>query len=36
MRLASVPVDPPWGMQREMTSQSSTTKMEELWTVYCS
>ncbi len=35
MRLASVPVDPLWGMRREMMSQSFTTKMEELWTVYC-
>lgn len=35
MRLASVPVDPTWGMRREMMSQSYTTKMSELWTVYC-
>jgi DNA polymerase V len=35
MRLASVPVDPSWGMRREMMSQSFTTKMNELWTVYC-
>lgn len=35
MRLASVPVDPSWGMRREMMSQSFTTKMDELWTVYC-
>ncbi|ARN33726.1 hypothetical protein Q083_03512 [Pseudomonas aeruginosa M8A.4] len=35
MHLASVPVDPSWGMRREMMSQSYTTKMEELWTVYC-
>lgn len=34
MRLASVPVDPSWGMRREMMSQSFTTKMDELWTVY--
>jgi len=35
MRLASVPVDPSWGMRREMMSQSFTTRMDELWTVYC-
>lgn len=35
MRLASVPVAPSWGMRREMMSQSFTTKMDELWTVYC-
>lgn len=35
MRLASVPVDPSWGMRREMMSQSFTTRVDELWTVYC-
>lgn len=35
MRLASVPVDPSWGMRREMMSQSFTTRIDELWTVYC-
>lgn len=35
MRLASVPVDPSWGMRRDMMSQSFTTKTDELWTVYC-
>lgn len=35
MRLARVPVDPSWGMRREMMSQSYTTKIDELWTVYC-
>lgn len=35
MRLANVPVDPSWGMRREMMSQSFTTNMNELWTVYC-
>ncbi|MNJ60896.1 DNA polymerase V subunit UmuC [compost metagenome] len=35
VRLASVPVDPSWGMRREMMSQSFTTNMDELWTVYC-
>lgn len=35
MRFASVPVDPAWGMRREMMSQSFTTRFDELWTVYC-
>jgi len=35
MRLASVPVDPSWGMRREMMSQSFTTRVDEIWTVYC-
>lgn len=35
MRLSSVPVDPSWGMRREMMSQSFTTRVDELWTVYC-
>jgi DNA polymerase V len=35
MRIASVPVDPSWGMRREMMSQSNTTRVDELWTVYC-
>lgn len=35
MRLASVPVDPSWGMRREMMSQSFTTRVDELWTVFC-
>lgn len=35
IRLASVPVDPSWGMRREMMSQSFTTRVDELWTVYC-
>lgn len=34
MRLASVHVDPSW-MRREMMSQSFTTRVDELWTVYC-
>nr|WP_248694591.1 DUF4113 domain-containing protein [Pseudomonas fulva] len=25
----------PWGMRREMMSQSFTTRVDELWTVYC-
>ena len=35
VRLASVPIDPDWGMRREMMSQSFTTRVDELWTVYC-
>lgn len=35
MRLASVPTDPDWGMRREMMSQSYTTRVDQLWTVYC-
>lgn len=29
MRLASVPVDPSWGMRREMMSQSFTTRVDD-------
>jgi DNA polymerase V len=35
MRLASVPTNPGWGMRRELMSQSFTTRVDELWTVYC-
>lgn len=35
MRLASVPTDPDWGMRREMMSQSFTTRVDQLWTVFC-
>jgi DNA polymerase V len=35
VRLASVPADPDWGMRREMMSQSFTTRVDQLWTVYC-
>lgn len=35
LRLASVPIDPDWGMRREMMSQSFTTRVDQLWTVYC-
>ena len=35
MWLASVPADPSWGMRREMMSQSFTTRVDELWAVYC-
>jgi DNA polymerase V len=34
MRLASVPIDPDWGMRLEMMSQSYTTRIDPLWTVY--
>lgn len=36
LRSASVPVDPGWGMRREMMSQSYTTKLNQLWRVACS
>lgn len=35
MRIASVPTDPDWGMRREMMSQSFTTRIDQLWKVYC-
>lgn len=35
LRVASVPTDPDWGMRREMMSQSFTTRVDQLWTVYC-
>lgn len=35
MRLASVPTNPDSGMRREMMSQSFTTRVDQLWTVYC-
>ena len=35
LRLASVPINPNWGMRREMMSQSFTTRVDQLWTVYC-
>lgn len=35
LRLASVPTNPDWGMRREMMSQSFTTRVDQLWTVYC-
>lgn len=35
LRVASVPTDPEWGMRREMMSQSFTTRVDQLWTVYC-
>lgn len=35
LRSASVPVDPVWGMRREMMSQSYTTRLDQLWQVSC-
>jgi DNA polymerase V len=35
LRSASVPVNPDWGMRREMISQSYTTKLDQLWQVSC-
>lgn len=35
LRLASVPMDPDWGMRREMMSQSFTTRLDQLWSVAC-
>ena len=35
LRVARVPSDPAWGMRREMMSQSFTTRVDQLWTVYC-
>lgn len=35
LRSASVPVDPGWGMKREMMSRSYTTRLDQLWSVGC-
>jgi len=35
LRAASVPLNPDWGMRREMMSQSYTTRLNELLTVSC-
>ncbi|RWU21331.1 DNA polymerase V subunit UmuC [Pseudomonas alkylphenolica] len=35
LRAASVPVNPDWGMRREMMSQSFTTRLDQLWKVSC-
>lgn len=35
LRVASVPTNPDWGMRREMMSQRFTTRVDQLWTVYC-
>ncbi|MGY2222433.1 translesion error-prone DNA polymerase V subunit UmuC [Pseudomonas gingeri] len=33
LRAASVPVNPDWGMRREMMSRSFTTRLDQLWRV---
>lgn len=35
LRTASVPINPEWGMRREMMSQSYTTRLDQLWEVKC-
>lgn len=35
LRSASVPVNPDWGMRREMMSLSYTTRLDQLWRVSC-
>ncbi|MCF5709069.1 DUF4113 domain-containing protein [Pseudomonas syringae] len=35
LRAANVPTSPDWAMRRDLKSQSFTTKMDQLWTVYC-
>lgn len=35
LRSASVPMNPDWGMRREMMSQSYTTRLDQLWSVAC-
>ncbi|KEZ64780.1 hypothetical protein AAY86_10710 [Pseudomonas amygdali pv. tabaci str. ATCC 11528] len=35
LRVASVPTNPDWGLRREMMSQRFTTRVDQLWTVYC-
>ena len=35
LRSASVPMDPDWGMRREMMSRSYTTRLDQLWRVNC-
>lgn len=35
LRSASVPMNPDWGMRREMMSQSFTTRLDQLWSVAC-
>ncbi|WP_331831857.1 translesion error-prone DNA polymerase V subunit UmuC [Pseudomonas sp. LH21] len=34
LRAGSVPHTPDWGMRREMISQSYTTRLDQLWTIY--
>ena len=33
LRAASVPLNPEWGMRREMMSQSYTTRLDQLWKI---
>lgn len=35
LRVASVPVNPSWGMRREMMGRSYTTRLDQLWSVSC-
>jgi DNA polymerase V len=35
LRAASVPINPEWGMRREMMSQNYTTNLNQLWKVAC-
>ncbi len=35
LRSASVPVNPSWGMRRDMMSRSFTTRLDQLWVVAC-
>ena len=36
LRVASVPARPEWAMQRNLMSQSYTTKIDQLWRISCS
>lgn len=35
LRVASVPAAPEWSMRRSLLSQSYTTRLDQLWRVYC-
>ncbi|WP_225789587.1 translesion error-prone DNA polymerase V subunit UmuC [Pseudomonas sp. Marseille-P8916] len=35
LRSANAPKSPEWGMRRELLSQSFTTRLDQLWRVYC-
>jgi DNA polymerase V len=35
VRSATVPAEPDWGMQRNLMSQSYTTRLDQLWKVKC-
>ncbi|WP_341303071.1 Y-family DNA polymerase [Pseudomonas sp. TMP25] len=35
LRTGRVPIDPDWGMRREMKSPSYTTRLDQLWEVKC-